>query len=102
MGKDEHSGTDPSPPADWSRPRQALWWLKQGRFTLGAGWAEAHRLCQMDEGEPDHDMVHALAHWIEGDIANRDYWYRRIGQTRAASIEAEWERMDKILKGRGT
>jgi len=48
-------------------------------------------LCQLDEGDRAHDLVHALCHWIEGDIANRDYWYRRLAPwQRAATIPEEW------------
>ena len=82
------------PPATLSQPAQALWWLKRGSFKLGAEWEKAHALCQMAEGTRAYDLVHALAHWIEGNTANRDYWYRRVaGWKRAETIEAEWERV---------
>ena len=36
--------------------------------------------------------MHALAHWIEGDRDNSDYWYRRAGSRRSAEdIPGEWE-----------
>lgn len=79
-------------PADLSPPQEALWWLKQGGFVLGPEWQRAHGLCQLDEGARDYDLVHALCHWIEGDLGNRDYWYRRLTPwARAATIEAEWQ-----------
>lgn len=87
------------PPTELSVPLQALWWLKQGGLKMGVEWTRAHELCQQQEGEPAHDLVHALAHWIEGDIANRDYWYRRAGGGRAHSVEAEWERIAVALTG---
>lgn len=82
-----------TPPASLTPPLQALWWLKKGGLAIGPEWKMAHELCQEKEGEHDYDLVHALAHWIEGDEANSAYWYRRVRETRASSIEAEWERI---------
>jgi hypothetical protein len=79
------------PPPGLSRPLAALWWLRKGGFALGAEWHKAHALCQMQEGDAAHDMVHALTHWIEGDEANAGYWYRRCRRRRAPTIEAEWQ-----------
>lgn len=82
------------PPATLSEPAKALWWLKKGGFKVGPEWQKAHAICQTAEGTRAYDLVHALAHWIEGDTSNRDYWYRRIaGWKRAETIEAEWERV---------
>jgi len=83
---------DALPPTDHSPPQQALWWLKQGALKLGAEWEKAHAICQTAEGTFEYDLVHALAHWIEGDISNRDYWYRRVGKgwNRAETVEKEW------------
>jgi hypothetical protein len=85
------------PPEDFSLPSQALWWLKKGNFKMGAEWEKAHAICQMAEGTRSYDLVHALAHWIEGDDANRDYWYARVGGGRAATFEAEWQRISALL-----
>ncbi len=80
------------PPSGISRPLQALWWLKKGGFQLNNDWETAHEICQSAEGDIAHDWVHGLAHWIEGDIGNADYWYRRVGKKRSgATIAAEWE-----------
>jgi hypothetical protein len=84
---------DPSLPP----PLQALWWLKKGEFALGREWNTAHSICQTAEGTPAYDLVHALAHWIEGDESNASYWYRRVGPGRAATITAEWERIAAVL-----
>lgn len=82
----------PEPPADLDRPLQALWWLRKGGLRTGPDWERAHEICQASEGVPAFDRVHALAHWIEGDRANSDYWYRRAGASRGgADPEAEWE-----------
>lgn len=81
-----------------TRPQIALALLKSGGLQMGPDWQRAHELCQEDEGERSHDLVHALCHWIEGDVANRDYWYRRVQPwTRAATIEAEWEALQAAL-----
>jgi hypothetical protein len=90
---DPVSFSDPAPPNDLSPPLQVLWWLKKGGLVLGAQWEKAHTICQQDEGNPSYDIVHALAHWIEGDEANARYWYQRVGGTRATTIAAEWERV---------
>ena len=91
--------SQPSPPPELSAPLQALWWLKKGALQMGPAWEKAHQLCQQDEGERAHDLVHALCHWIEGDVANRDYWYRRIKNwNRADSIDGEWQNIWRELK----
>jgi hypothetical protein len=66
---------------------------------MGPNWQRAHDLCQLDEGDRAHDLVHALCHWIEGDIANRDHWYRRVQPwTPKHTIEAEWSAISAELK----
>ena len=83
--------TAAQPPSTLSPPAQGLWWLKKGNFKLGPEWEKAHAICQTAEGTRSYDLVHALAHWIEGDSPNRDYWYRRIsGWKRAETMELEW------------
>jgi hypothetical protein len=88
-----------APPPGIAPPAQALWWLAKGGLKPGgAGWERAHAICQEREGDPDHDAVHGLAHWIEGDLANADYWYRRAGRRRAGpDVAAEWERLAAAL-----
>ena len=87
-----------APPAGLTPPQQALWWLKQGDFKLGPAWEKAHAICQTAEGKFEYDLVHALAHWIEGDIGNRNYWYARVGAAgRAETIPLEWERVSAML-----
>ena len=90
--------SEPMPPSVLSAPLQALWWLQKGGLRQGAEWEKAHALCQQAEGERAHDLVHALCHWIEGDIANRDYWYRRIkGWIHASDIAQEWQQIWQAL-----
>ncbi len=89
----------PSPPDHLTPPQLAMWWLKEGGFELGPAWEKAHGICQTAEGTVEYDLVHALAHWIEGDIGNRDYWYRRVGAgwMRAETVAEEWERISAKL-----
>ena len=82
-----------APPAALPAPLQALWWLKKGGLAMGPEWNKAHELCQTGEGKRAYDLVHALVHWIEGDKTNTAYWYRRVGEHRAADIAAEWQRI---------
>ena len=84
---------------DQTPPQNALALLKSGGFRMGPEWQRAHDLCQLDEGDRAHDLVHALCHWIEGDLGNRDHWYRRVQPwTRADTIEAEWQAISFALK----
>ena len=79
-------------------PQTALALLKSGGFSVGPEWQRAHDLCQLDEGDRAHDLVHALCHWIEGDIANRDYWYRKVLPWKPKhTIEAEWQAVAAAL-----
>jgi len=69
-----------------TEPLEALEWLQKGGLRMGPDWERAH------------EMVHALCHWIEGDTANRDYWYRRVRPwTPAATIGAEWQAVKATL-----
>ncbi len=70
------------PPSGASEPVAALWWLAKGGWKTGPEWERAHNICQRAEGEKAYDWVHALAHRIEGDQPNSDYWYRRAGEAR--------------------
>ncbi len=80
-----------SPPEGLTPPQAALWWLKKGELKMGASWEEDHMICQSNEGEPAHDLVHALCHLIEGDRWNADYWYQRAGAAKQSDDPAaEW------------
>lgn len=87
-----------SAPEGRQAAQRALHLLRKGGFLLGAEWDEAHALCQQREGSPACDQVHGLAHWIEGDLSNRDYWYARAGAqgARAGTIEEEWQRLNAM------
>jgi len=87
---------DTEPPPDLSKPLQALWWLKKGNLEVGAEWETAHEICQAAEGEHDYDWVHALAHRIEGDAGNAEYWYRHLGKERkTTNVSDEWDIIDR-------
>ena len=88
-----------APPADLSPPRQALWWLAKGGWAVGPEWERAHAICQRQEGQRDHDLVHALAHLVEGDPGNADYWFRRAGKARlSGDAGAEWARLEPLIR----
>lgn len=90
--------TASAPPEDISKPLQALWWLKKGDLRLGSEWETAHNICQSGEGQKAFDWVHALAHWIEEDMGNAEYWYRRVGEKRVgASVAEEWDHLVENL-----
>lgn len=42
-------------------------------------WNAAHEVAQSREGDPDHDLLHALAHRREGDYGNAAHWFRGAG-----------------------
>jgi hypothetical protein len=87
-----------APPPGQSVPLQALWWLAKGQFKIGTEWEKAHALCQQDEGNPQHDHAHALAHLIEGDQANAAYWYRRCKENLPKhDLPTEWQRLTDLL-----
>jgi hypothetical protein len=82
-----------SPPDGLAPAVAALWWLRKGGLATGPAWERAHAICQAHEGEPAADLVHALAHWVEGDLGNADFWYRRAGRCRGGDIDGEWTRL---------
>lgn len=83
---------NPAPPAGLTRPLVALWHQGKGE------WDAAHRLVQQDEGEPQHDWVHAHLHRVEGDLGNAGYWYRRAKKPVATcSTDDEWAEISKTL-----
>ena len=70
----EESLSRPSPPEEWSRALQALWW------DASDDWERAHGLVQLDEADRQCAWVHAYLHRKEGDLSNAAYWYRPAGQ----------------------
>ncbi|MFN8757643.1 MAG: hypothetical protein ACK5XA_02445 [Tagaea sp.] len=83
---------DAPPPRGVARPLEALWHAARGQ------WDAAHKLAQMDEGEADHDWVHAYLHRVEGDSGNARYWYARAKKPAATgSLDEEWARIAEAL-----
>lgn len=79
--------------------RTALDALRAGNLRPGEEMDRAHEICQMHEGTPLYDWIHALVHRIEGDDANAGYWYRRAGRTRhPGSVEDEWQVIHAAVK----
>jgi hypothetical protein len=89
-----------APPAGLAPPAEALWWIAKGGWRVGDGWERAHEICQQAEGEPSHDLVHGLAHLIEGDLPNAGYWYRRAGVARISDDpREEWRAVAAVIGG---
>jgi hypothetical protein len=42
-------------------------------------WDAAHEIAQSNEGDRDHDLLHAIVHRREGDFANSGFWFRGAG-----------------------
>jgi hypothetical protein len=83
-----------TPPATLSGPLRALWHAGKGE------WEAAHGIVQAQEGDPDHDWVHAHLHRIEGDLSNARYWYRRAGRAVPdEGLDAEWCHIVDVLSG---
>jgi hypothetical protein len=87
------------PPSGLAPPLAALWWLRKGGLAVGPEWERAHEICQAHEGTRGADLVHALAHLIEGDAGNAGYWYRRAGSSSGSDPLAEWDRIAAELGG---
>ncbi|MEP2781514.1 MAG: hypothetical protein ABJO67_01565 [Pseudoruegeria sp.] len=92
------SSTSDTPSLYLRPPLAALWWLQKGGYGMGVEWENAHSICQSKEGDPEHDIVHALCHLIEGDLQNADYWYDRVGDVKQSDDPAtEWCRIVQKL-----
>jgi hypothetical protein len=82
--------TAAAPPQDAGLPLRALWWDAKG------DWQAAHGL--VDELETRDGMaVHAYLHRKEGSAANAEYWYRRSGSFRRATLQEEWQALAGAL-----
>ena len=52
-------------------------------------WDAAHEIAQSNEGDPDHDLLHAMVHRREGDHGNAGYWFSGAGKHPGYRILAE-------------
>jgi hypothetical protein len=60
-------------------------------------WKAAHEIAQSQEGEADHDLLHAIVHRREGDFSNAQYWFRNAGPHGCYPLIAS--RLSKNLDG---
>jgi hypothetical protein len=58
---------------------------------LAGDWEGAHEIVQEHEGEPVADWLHAVAHRMEGDLANARYWYDRCRRPLREGVSTEVE-----------
>lgn len=89
------SVAESAPRAGLSVPLAALWWDAKG------DWARAHELVNELE-TPDGMAVHAYLHRKEGNTANAEYWYERVGRDfERPTFDAEWEALLESLLSSG-
>jgi hypothetical protein len=55
---------------------------------LGGDWQSAHEIVQ-EEDAPLPNWIHAVVHWMEGDLGNARYWFRRAGRSLEDHATAE-------------
>ena len=60
-------------------------------YALSGEWEAAHLIAQDHEGEKLADWIHAVAHRMEGDLANAAYWYGRCGRAHSDELSTEAE-----------
>ncbi len=71
--------------------------LKAMWMAANDDWDGAHSIAQ-DIDTKIGSRVHGYLHWVEGDIWNADYWYRRAGTTRPnVSLDNEWYSITTLL-----
>jgi hypothetical protein len=60
-------------------------------------WDDAHKLVQQCSDELSC-LIHGYLHWVEGNLGNAGYWYRRAGtDIPHTTPEAELERLYTML-----
>jgi hypothetical protein len=60
-------------------------------LALQGDWQGAHLVAQDHEGEELANWLHAVAHRMEGDLANARYWYGRCGRRLREDVPVEAE-----------
>jgi len=60
-------------------------------LALKGDWQGAHLVAQDHEGDELADWLHAVAHRMEGDLANARYWYGRCGRRLREDVPADAE-----------
>ena len=61
-------------------------------------WRAAHAIVQDDEDSRLSCWAHAIAHVMEGDLANARYWFRKAGRAFSANAPAEIEALSAALR----
>ena len=60
-------------------------------------WDESHKLVQAYSDELSC-LIHAYLHWVEGDLGNAGYWYRRAGADMPGNtLEVELARLYALV-----
>ena len=59
-------------------PRQLL--LLAVDRALAGDWQAAHEIAQDHEDDDVASWIHAVVHWMEGDLSNARYWFRQAGR----------------------
>ena len=49
-------------------------------LALAGDWQAAHAIAQDHEDDATANWIHAVVHWMEGDLSNARYWFRQAGQ----------------------
>lgn len=58
--------------------RQLL--LRAVDHALAGDWQAAHEIAQDHEDDDVANWIHAVVHWIEGDLSNARYWFHQAGR----------------------
>jgi hypothetical protein len=69
---------------------------------LTGDWQAAHLIAQKYEDDDVASWIHAVVHRLEGDLANANYWYRRIRRPMREDVGTaqELREIEALLAGR--
>jgi hypothetical protein len=68
---------------------------------LAGDWQGAHEIAQEHEDDDVANWIHAVVHWIEGDLSNARYWFGQAGRQMAdhATPEDTLRAIKEVLQG---
>ena len=68
---------------------------------LAGDWQAAHEIAQEHEDDDVANWIHAVVHWIEGDLSNARYWFRQAGRamTDHATPAEALRAIQSVLRG---
>jgi len=71
-------------------------------IALTGDWQAAHLIAQKYEDDDAAGWIHAVVHRMEGDLANANYWYRRVGRELRKDVGTaqELREIEVLLAGR--